>query len=152
MMVSISVEALLTELYATAALRASGNQGQQPARLRRSNEKALRRLAAPALAMVLAPLAKYAPQLGSSPSEDEPEILTVEFTGIPAAEKYGPQLRRQIERALFCELLARVYSGSNPGLEEGYESCRRDAVTAIMTMLGATESTDWLPDLRGWEI
>lgn len=153
MIASLSVDALLTEIYAAAALRAAtGEEPGTPARLRRSNEKALRRLAFPALAMVLAPAAKYAPVLSCSPCEDAPEIMTVEFAGLEAAEKYAPQLRRQIERALFCELMARAYSGTNHGLEAGYESGRRDAVTAIMTMLSATEATAWQPRLSPWEI
>lgn len=122
MTVSISISAILREIYAISALRSHRRQTEagMPPLLTRDNAQALRPVIADALTFIMMPVSRHIADCNLVDPEP-PEIVTIDFRGEEFSGSMAKLCRRSIEHAAVNRTLAMIWGDTDPVLAENFE-------------------------------
>ena len=132
MTISISISAILREIYAISALRSHRRQREagMPPLLTRDNEAALRPVIADALTFIMMPVARHIADCNLVDPEP-PEIVTIEFKGNNFSGAMAKLCRRSIEHAAVNRTLALIWGDTDPELAENFEESACKSVALL---------------------
>ncbi len=140
MRVSISISAILREIYAMSALRSYSRQtkSEMPPLLTRDNEAALRPVIADALTYVMMPVARHISDCNLVDPEP-PEIVTIDFKGENFSGASAKLCRRSIEHAVVNRALEMIWGDMDEVLAGTFEAAASKSCQLLDDTLRATD-------------
>lgn len=140
MTISISISAILREIYALTALRAHQSRqhlAERPRLLTRDNENALRPIVSDALTTVICAMSRWVTGTNHTALEP-PETVTIDLDVTPAGETTAHLLRRSIEHAVVHDTLAIVWADSNADVADTHRTRSAASVDKLVRDLTRT--------------